>query len=116
MRNLHTRAALSAVTAVLLVAGFGAPAALAESSHPWEATSPHFTSRQKADALAAGAHGKGVKTVIQVINPHDIEVEYGNGFTTRHPAEVVCAKVKAKGLPCIVEREGHGVPAGWGHS
>jgi hypothetical protein len=97
-----------------LVLGLGASPALA-SSHPWEATSPHYTSRQQADSVAARAHHSGVQTVIHVIGPHNIEVEYANGFPSRHPAEAVCAKVQSRGLPCRVEREGHGVPNGWGH-
>jgi hypothetical protein len=105
---------LAAATATLLF-GIGASPALAASSHPWEATSPHYTSRQQADSVAARAQPRGVKTVIQVISPHNIEVEYANGFPNRHPAEAVCAKVQSKGLPCRVEREGHGVPPGWGH-
>jgi hypothetical protein len=105
---------LAAATATLVV-GIGASPALAASWDPWEATSPHYTGRQQADSVAAGAHHSGVKTVIQVIDPHNIEVEYANGFPTRHPADAVCAKVQSKGLPCKLEREGHGVPKGWGH-
>jgi hypothetical protein len=105
---------LAAATATLVL-GIGASPALAEGSHPWEATSPHYTSRQQADSVAARGQHSGVKTVIQVIDPHDIEVEYANGFPTRHPAEAVCAKIRSKGLPCKVEREGHGVPKGWEH-
>jgi hypothetical protein len=106
---------LAAATATLLF-GIGASPALAGSSHPWEATSPHYTSRQQADSVAARAKRAGVQTVIQVIGSHNIEVEYANGFSSRHPAEAVCAKVHSKGLPCQVEVEGHGVPNGWGHS
>ena len=113
----RTRIALTATLAAALVTfGIGAPPALAWPAHPWEATSPHYTSRHKADSVAARARREGVKTVIQVIGPHNIEVEYANGFATSHPAKMVCAKVKAKGLPCIVEQEGHGVPKEWGHS
>jgi hypothetical protein len=114
-RTRNRVVSLAAVTAALLV-GMGASPALAASSHPWEATSPHYTSRQQADSVAARAKRSGVKTVIQVIAAHNIEVEYANGFPARHPANVVCAKVQSIGLPCQVEREGHGVPQGWGHS
>jgi hypothetical protein len=117
----RTRIALTttlttALTAALVTFGIGASPALASPAHPWEATSPHYTSRHKADSVAAQARRKGVKTVIQVIGPHNIEVEYGNGFATSHPAHVVCGRVKSKGLPCTVEQEDHGVSKGWRHS
>ena len=43
-----------------------------------------------------------------------IEVEYGNGWSTPGPAAALCAKVKARGLPCQVGQEYHGVPKEWG--
>jgi hypothetical protein len=110
----RSRFAAATATAALALA-IGASPALAAPAHPWEATTPHYTSRQKADSVAAQAHHQAIKTVIHVIDPHNIEVEYANGFPTRHPADAVCAKVQSKGLPCMVEREGHGVPKGWGH-
>jgi hypothetical protein len=103
-----------AATAAALSFGLGAAPAMAWPAHPWEATSPHYTSREKANAVAAAAKRKGVRTVLHVIGPHNIEVEYANGFANPRPADKVCAQVKAKGLPCIVEQEGHGVPTGWG--
>ena len=113
MTRCRTRNTLAAAAAALSL-GLGAAPAVAWPAHPWEATTPHYTSMAKAKTVAAEAKRKGVRTVIHDMGPHNIEVEYANGFETRHPAEVVCARVKAKGLPCKVEQEGHGVPKGWG--
>ena len=115
MTNRRTRKIVAAAaTAAALSLGLGTAPAMAWPAHPWEATSPHYTSREKANAVAATAKRDGVRTVIQVIGRHNIEVEYANGFANRHPADKVCGQVKAKGLPCMVEQEGHGVPTGWG--
>jgi hypothetical protein len=91
-----------------LVLGMAASPSLAVPAHPWEATSPHFTSRREADAVAAQAQRKGLRTVIQVISSNNIEVEYGNGFATQPPADAVCAKVKSNGLACSTQQEFHG--------
>jgi hypothetical protein len=65
---------------------------------------------------------------------HNIEVEYANGFSTQHPADVVCAKaLQRPALPSGTGRPRSikqinlatltvtvatttGVPQGWGHS
>jgi hypothetical protein len=104
------------VAAAALVLGIGASPALAVPAHPWEAIAGHYTTLQKADAVATQARRQGVRTVVQVNGPQKIEVEYANGFATRPPAEAVCAKVKSKGLPCHVGQEAHGVPKAWGHT
>jgi len=106
-------AAFAGMTALAL--GIGASPALAMPAHPWEAIADHYTTLQKANAVAAQARSRGVKTVIQVNGPGKIEVEYANGFATRPPAAAVCAKVKSKGLPCRLGQEAHGVPKAWGH-
>ena len=50
---------------------------------------------------------------LQPNRPGHIEVEYGNGWSTPGPAAALCAKVKARGLPCQVGQEYHGVPKEW---
>ena len=62
------------------------------------------------------AKAKGFRTVVQVNGPRKIEVEYGNGYATPAPALALCKKVTAKGLPCHLGQEEHGVPAAWKHS
>jgi len=42
-------------------------------------------SRQHARSVAARARHSGVRTVVQVIGPHNIEVEYANGFPPAIP-------------------------------
>jgi len=104
--------ALAAATAALAL---GAPAspAMAAPAHPYEAIAGHYTTMQQANAVADKARSKGFKVVVQVNGPKKIEVEYGNGYSTPGPALALCDKVKAKGLPCKLGQEQHGVSAAW---
>jgi hypothetical protein len=106
---------LAAFAAAALVVG-GAPAALAKgSAKPYEAIAGHYATVAQAQAIAAQAKAKGFRTVIQKNRPGHIEVEYGNGWSTPGPALALCKQVKAKGLPCKLGVEQHGVPQEWGH-
>ena len=93
-----------------------APAQAKAPARPYEAIAGHYPTLAEAQAVAAKAKAKGVRTVIQKNRPGHIEVEYGNGWSTPGPAAALCAKVKAKGLPCSVGQEYHGVPKDWGSS
>jgi len=117
-RKLFSAAALAAAAAPLLLGAAGS-AALAKSpkagpGHPYEAIAGHYPTLRQANAVAARARAKGFKAVVQPNRPGHIEVEYGNGWTTPGPAAALCQKVKAKGLPCAVGVEQHGVPKEWG--
>lgn len=104
--------ALAATTAALAL-GAPAPAAVAAPTHPYEAIAGHYTTMEQANAVADKARSKGFRAVVQVNGPRKIEVEYGNGYATPGPALALCDKVKAKGLPCKLGQEQHGVPAAW---
>ncbi|HEV7534608.1 MAG TPA: hypothetical protein VGP90_03170 [Acidimicrobiia bacterium] len=103
--------AAAAVTAGLVLAL--PPAAEAKTSRPYEAIAGHYPTMKQANAVAARARSKGFTVVVQPNRPGHIEVEYGNGWSTPGPAVALCAKVKAKGLPCQVGQEYHGVPKEW---
>jgi hypothetical protein len=102
-----------AAAAAALALGASASPAFAAQAHPYEAIAGHYTTMQQANAVADHARSKGFRTVVQVNGPKKIEVEYGNGYATPGPALALCAKVKAKGLPCKLGQEQHGVPAAW---
>jgi hypothetical protein len=107
-----------AVATVALMIAAAAPAALAKTAkatpgHPYEAIAGHYPTMQQANAVAAQAKAKGFKAVVQPNRPGHIEVEYGNGWTTPGPAQALCQKVKASGLPCTIGVEQHGVPKEW---
>jgi len=106
---------IAAAGAGLALLGAATPA-VAASARPYEAIAGHYTTMQQANAVAAQAKAKGFRTVVQVNGPKRIEVEYGNGYTTPAPALALCGKVKAKGLPCKLGQEMHGVPAAWKQS
>ncbi len=106
--------ALAATTAALALAAPAAPA-VAAPAHPYEAIAGHYTTMKQANAVADKARSKGFKVVVQVNGPKKIEVEYGNGYATPGPALALCKKVKAKGLPCKLGQEQHGVPSEWKH-
>ena len=109
--KLLTVAALAAG----LVFGVPATAAFAKApARPYEAIAGHYPTLAQAQAVANRAKAKGVRTVIQKNRPGHIEVEYGNGWSTPGPAAALCKKIKAKGLPCQVGQEYHGVPKDWG--
>jgi hypothetical protein len=111
-RNLF--ALVAAATAALPLGVVATPAGAAPS-HPYEAIAGHYATLKQANAVADQARRKGVRTVVQVNGPGKNEVEYGNGYATPGPARALCSKVKAKGLPCLVGQEGHGVPSAWAH-
>jgi hypothetical protein len=92
------------------------PAHPKSPARPYEAIAGHYPTLAQAQAVAAKAKAKGVRTVIQRNRPGHIEVEYGNGWSTPGPAEALCKKIRAKGLPCEVGQEYHGVPKEWGSS
>jgi len=114
MSSPRQRLALCAAIAALGL-GAMAPPALAGPAHPYEAIAGHYPTLKQANAVAAQAKKKGFRTVVQVNGPKKIEVEYGNGYATPGPALALCSKVKAKGLPCKLGQEEHGVPAAWKH-
>jgi len=117
-RKLFSAAVLAAAAMPLGLGAAGSPAlaraAKAGPGHPYEAIAGHYPTLQQANAVAARARAKGFKAVVQPNRPGHIEVEYGNGWTTPGPAAALCQKVKAKGLPCTVGVEQHGVPKEWG--
>jgi hypothetical protein len=116
--RLNRLLVLSAAGVALTLFGSTAPAfaAPAAPAHPYEAIAGHYATMQQADAVAAQAKAKGFRTVIQVNGPKRIEVEYGNDYATPAPALALCKQVTAKGLPCHLGQEMHGVPAAWKHS
>ena len=103
-------AVATAAAGLVLVA---APPVEAKTRRPYEAIAGHYPTVKQANAMAARARSKGFKVVVQPNRPGHIEVEYGNGWSTPGPAAAVCAKVKARGLPCQVGQEYHGVPKEW---
>jgi len=103
-------AVAAAAAGLVLVA---APPAEAKTSRPYEAIAGHYPTMKQANAMAARARSKGFKVVVQPNRPGHIEVEYGNGWSSPGPAAALCTKVKAKGLPCQVGQEYHGVPKEW---
>jgi hypothetical protein len=103
---------VAAVAAGLAVAVPASPAFA--TARPYEAIAGHYPTLAQAQAVANRAKAKGVRTVIQKNRPGHIEVEYGNGWSTPGPAAALCRKIKAKGLPCQVGQEYHGVPKEWG--
>lgn len=117
-RKLLSAAVLAAATVPLGLGAAASPAFAktpkARPGHPYEAIAGHYPTLQQANAVAARARAKGFKAVVQPNRPGHIEVEYGNGWTTPGPAQALCQKVKAKGLPCNVGVEQHGVPKEWG--
>jgi len=112
--SLNRLLASTAGAALALVVA--AAPALAAPAHPYEAIAGHYATMKQANAVAAQAKAKGFRTVVQVNGPRKIEVEYGNGYATPAPALALCKKVTAKGLPCHLGQEEHGVPAAWKHS
>jgi hypothetical protein len=111
----HKLLALAAATAGLVVGSTGSPALAKSAARPYEAIAGHYPTMAQAQAVANRAKIKGVRTVIQKNRPGHIEVEYGNGWSTPGPAAALCKKIKAKGLPCQVGQEYHGVPKEWGN-
>ena len=120
--SAHKLLVVASAAAGLVLGAAAAPAAAkpppaAKSpGRPYEAIAGHYPTLAQAQAVAARAKAKGFRTVIQRNRPGHIEVEYGNGWSTPRPAAALCAKVKAKGLPCEVGQEYHGVPKEWGSS
>ena len=108
--------AIAAATAGLVLGVASSPAEAKPPAHPYEAIAGHYPTLKQANAVAARGRSKGFRAVVQVNRPGHIEVEYGNGYATPGPAAALCAKVKAKGLPCKVGQEQHGVPAEWRRS
>jgi hypothetical protein len=107
---------LVTVTAMAVGLVFGVPATTAFAktpTRPYEAIAGHYPTLAQAQAVANRAKAKGVRAVIQKNRPGHIEVEYGNGWSTPGPAAALCKKIKAKGLPCQVGQEYHGVPKDW---
>ena len=107
------KALVIAIAAAGLLFGTAATPAMARTTRPYEAIAGHYPTLKQANAMAARARSKGFRVVVQPNRPGHIEVEYGNGWSTPGPAAALCAKVKAKGLPCQVGQEYHGVPKEW---
>ena len=63
-----------------------APAQAKAPARPYEAIAGHYPTLAEAQAVAAKAKAKGVRTVIQKNRPGHIEVEYGNGWSSPGPA------------------------------
>ena len=117
-RTMSTVRLSKLLPAVALAAGLvftlpAAPAFAKGVARPYEAIAGHYPTLAQAQAVANRAKAKGVRTVIQKNRPGHIEVEYGNGWSTPGPAAALCKKIKAKGLPCQVGQEYHGVPKDW---
>lgn len=106
--------AVAAAAAGLVLGAAATPAQAKPPARPYEAIAGHYPTLAQAQAVANKAKAKGVRTVIQKNRPRHIEVEYGNGWSTPGPAAALCKKIKAKGLPCQVGQEYHGVPKDWG--
>ena len=109
----HKLRGVAAATAGLVLGFAAAPAVAKPPARPFEAVAGHYPTMAQAQAVAARAKAKGVRTVIQKNRPGHIEVEYGNGWSTPGPARALCQKIKAKALPCEVGQEYHGVPTEW---
>ena len=114
MLTRHKLLAVGIATAGLVLGAAASPAVAKPPALPYEAIAGHFPTLAQAQAVASKAKAKGFRTVIQKNRPGHIEVEYGNGWSTPGPAAALCRKIKAKGLPCQVGQEFHGVPKEWG--
>ena len=111
--NLPKPLTVAAVAAGLVFGGPATAAFAKAPARPYEAIAGHYPALAQAQAVANRAKAKGVRTVIQKNRPGHIEVEYGNGWSSPGPAAALCKKIKAKGLPCQVGQEYHGVPKDW---
>lgn len=104
---------IAVATAAVGLVLAASPVAEATTKRPYEAIAGHYPTVAQAQAVANKAKAKGVRTVIQKNRPGHVEVEYGNGWATPAPAAALCRKIKAKGLPCQVGQEYHGIPKEW---
>ena len=112
--NVPKLVAVAMLAAGLVLGLPAAPAVAKGPARPYEAIAGHYPTLAQAQAVANRAKARGVRTVIQKNRPGHIEVEYGNGWSTPGPAAALCRRIKARGLPCQVGQEYHGVPKEWG--